>query len=289
MSTQVDPDQFTTPFLLTKTLHRDPYPAILPENPHNSQKGKIIIITGGGGGLGAAAAKVWARAGATGIVIAARRTQNLMKVSDEIKAINPDITVLQVKADITSEDDVKSLFAAVKKTFKRPADVLLNNAGYMVDDQLIGETPVDDWWKGFEINLKGLYIMVQHFIQAQPNQKAPTGTVITVSSGRAGLTNPGGSAYNISKLAEERLSEHIQIEYPTLRVFTTMPGIAATDMTTGFWEPYALDHVDLGSMVGVNWDVEEMEQHKKEIVDKKLLQTAWLPILPLGGGSGLGK
>jgi hypothetical protein len=84
-----------------------------------------------------------------------------------------------------------------------------------------------------------------------------------------------------------------------------MPGVAATDMTTGFWKPYALDHVDLvgmlalylvqpradflkGSMVGVNWDVEEMEQHKEEIVDKKLLQTAWLPILPISGGSGLG-
>lgn len=78
-----------------------------------------------------------------------------MKVSDEIKAINPDITVLQVKADITSEDDVKSLFAAVEKTFKRPADVLLNNAGYLVDDQLIGETPVDDWWKGFVSYLSG--------------------------------------------------------------------------------------------------------------------------------------
>jgi NAD(P)-dependent dehydrogenase (short-subunit alcohol dehydrogenase family) len=147
--------------------------------------------------------------------------------------------------------------------------------------------------------------MTHYFIQSHPDPKKPTGTIIGVSSGRAGLTGEGGSAYNIAKLAEQRLNEHLQLEYPTLRVFTTMPGIAPTEMPTPFWIPYALDHVDLtgmlalylaqsradflkGSMVGVNWDVEELEQHKDEIVAGKLLQTSWLPILPFGGGKGLG-
>lgn len=42
-----------------------------------------------------------------------------------------------------------------------------------------------------------------------------------------------------------------------------------------------------GIFVGVNWDVEEMELHKDVIVDKKLLQTSWLPVLPIGCGEGL--
>ena len=53
MSSQVDPDMYTKPFLLTKTCHRSPYPAISPELAQNSQKGKIVIITGGGSGIGA--------------------------------------------------------------------------------------------------------------------------------------------------------------------------------------------------------------------------------------------
>jgi len=84
-----------------------------------------------------------------------------------------------------------------------------------------------------------------------------------------------------------------------------MPGISLTPMTSEFWIPFAVDHEDLtglqalylaqpradylkGSMVGVNWDVEELEQHKAEIIEKKPFQTSWLPILPFNGGKGLG-
>ena len=61
MAQQIDPDQFTTPFMITKTKHRDPYPAILPSNPSNSQKGKIIIITGASGGIGAVRSSFFSR------------------------------------------------------------------------------------------------------------------------------------------------------------------------------------------------------------------------------------
>jgi len=83
-----------------------------------------------------------------------------------------------------------------------------------------------------------------------------------------------------------------------------MPGIVATDMPPDAFKPYALDHVDLigmlslylaqpradylrGSLVGVNWDIEELEAHKDEILAKSLFKTSWLPILPVGGGIGL--
>ena len=87
-----------------------------------------------------------------------------------------------------------------------------------------------------------------------------------------------------------------------------MPGIVETAMSGplgGFWHPFAKDHADLtgmlalylaqpradflkGGMVGVNWDIEELEVHKDEIVSQKLVQTSWLPVLPFGGGKGLG-
>lgn len=49
---QIDPDQFTAPFQLTKGLHRDVYPAIDPKNERLKASGKVVVITGAGGGLG---------------------------------------------------------------------------------------------------------------------------------------------------------------------------------------------------------------------------------------------
>lgn len=85
-----------------------------------------------------------------------------------------------------------------------------------------------------------------------------------------------------------------------------MPGIVKSEMTDEFWAQFAFDHVDLtglqalylvqpkadylkGSMVGVNWDLEEMEDFKEEIETKGLLKSSWLPILPAYGGKGLVK
>jgi hypothetical protein len=41
-------------------------------------------------------------------------------------------------------------------------------------------------------------------------------------------------------------------------------------------------------MVSVNWDLEVMEKHKDEIVEKKLLAFSWIPSLPFNGGTGAG-
>lgn len=53
--------------------------------------------------------------------------------------------------------------------------------------------------------------MIHHFIQFQKDPKSPRGTVIIVSGNRAGLTDSGHSAYNISKLAQQRLVEHLHL------------------------------------------------------------------------------
>jgi FlaA1/EpsC-like NDP-sugar epimerase len=50
----VDVDAFSWPFQLTKSMHRDVYPAVDPANPKLSAKGKVVLVTGAGGAIGKA-------------------------------------------------------------------------------------------------------------------------------------------------------------------------------------------------------------------------------------------
>lgn len=67
---------------------------------------------------------------------------------------------------------------------------------------------------------------------------------------------------------------------------------------------YGQDHVDLtgmlalylstpraeflrGGLTSVNWDIAETEAHKDEILEQRLLDIKWMPILPASGGKGL--
>ena len=45
-------DFFITQNLFTNTFYRDEYPAIKPEDPRLSQKGKVVVITGASSGIG---------------------------------------------------------------------------------------------------------------------------------------------------------------------------------------------------------------------------------------------
>lgn len=52
MAAVMDPNAFTSPFQLTKTLHRDLYDTIDPKNPERNAKGKVVLIFGATGGVG---------------------------------------------------------------------------------------------------------------------------------------------------------------------------------------------------------------------------------------------
>lgn len=60
-----------------------------------------------------------------------------------------------------------------------------------------------------EINLRGVHNTVTAFVQSQDDPKRPTGTIININSGLAGVVKEGLSAYSISKLAAHRHMEYV--------------------------------------------------------------------------------
>jgi NAD(P)-dependent dehydrogenase (short-subunit alcohol dehydrogenase family) len=156
---------WTLPFQLTKRVHRKVPDILLPEREENSQQGKIVVITGGGTGIGAvrlplhesreqdfntimkAAARIWVRAKAAGVVIAGRRKE---KLDETVQALSEqhggNTKIIAVVADIRIEREVEALFKEVNKVFGRPADVVIANAAWQPKFKPLAEESVTTWW-----------------------------------------------------------------------------------------------------------------------------------------------
>jgi NAD(P)-dependent dehydrogenase (short-subunit alcohol dehydrogenase family) len=197
-------------------LHKDIYPTIdASKNSDLKQSGKVVLITGAGRGIGRAIALQYAHASAALIVLSARTSTELDEVESAINKINSSVRVQKQKLDVTDTSAVAS-FAADFGAKEGRLDVLVNNAGASGPWQNVAETDPHDWWSLMEVNLKGPYLILQAFlpllVATAEKQKTYVNVINTTSIG-AVQVSPTGSAYGISKLALQRLSEFVDAEY----------------------------------------------------------------------------
>ncbi|MCJ1423336.1 hypothetical protein MMC29_001219 [Sticta canariensis] len=296
----IDPDQFTTPFQLTKGMHRDVYPTVDPKSGGLKVTGKVVVITGAGGGLGYAAAKAWSLAGAAGICLVGRTASTL-----ESTAKSLHVPSLVATGDLVSESDAKSIIEQAVAKFGK-VDALIHSAGSMNGGGPSGEVEPSRWFSDFEVNVKGSYNISHYFIKATGGK----GTIINLVTLGASFLFPNMSSYASSKLALIKLGEFLDLdlfrarvlqlmgsENPELRVFSVHPGLVEAEEGRGSvvpqLTPFAKDKALLfggvslylqkpeadflrGGYISVNWDLEELEVHKGEIAEKKLIKLGFL-------------
>lgn len=210
----------------TKIHHHAPHSEISPSNPALSVAGKVIVITGGSSsGIGIAIAHAFVEAGAEAIMLIGRTESSLRETQIEISGANTASVSYSI-ADITDPKAIAAAFSATIKLYGK-IDVLVNNAGYLSSLLPLVEAPLDDYWLGFEANVKGPVTTTQAFLKiAQPGS-----TIINVSTALAVLPAlPNMSAYTSSKLATAKIMESVQNENPGLRVFNLQPGVIKTNM-----------------------------------------------------------
>ncbi|KAL6693345.1 hypothetical protein J3F84DRAFT_401223 [Trichoderma pleuroticola] len=149
----------------------------------------------------------FAKAGVHGLVLVARDEAKLKEVEREVLSINPKIETLLVALDITNEIAVGQLFDKIQARFGRHADTLVDNAAVSTATNdggpMLHEAEVDEWWKNFEINVKGFFVFSRYFISAFPSLTMPA-TIINISTSAAWLVYPVTGAYSVSKLASQQ-------------------------------------------------------------------------------------
>ncbi|KAL5085700.1 hypothetical protein Trisim1_010047 [Trichoderma cf. simile WF8] len=289
------PDYFVSSLQYTKKTFQDVYSPIDPTNPTNSLAGRIVLITGASRGIGARGiVPSFAKAGVHGLVLVARDEAKLKEVEREVLGINPKIETLLVALDITNEIAVGQLFDKIQARFGRYADTLVHNAAVNAAGNgggpILHEAEVDEWWKNFEINVKGFFVFSKYFISALPSPTTPA-TIINISSSAAWLVYPVSDAYSVSKLASQQWCTMLNAAYGgTLTVVSIHPGLVATDMMQPFFEKFNMDSPLLagglctwvaadaersaflsGRVISANWDVEELVARKADIVAKNEL------------------
>jgi NAD(P)-dependent dehydrogenase (short-subunit alcohol dehydrogenase family) len=219
----------------TKTYHNAAYPSIDPShNAALSATGKSVFITGGGKGIGREIASWFAKADAKAIALTGRTKSSLDEAKIEIQQSYPKVEIETYVVDIIDT-------AAVDLAFKNfvakhgAIDILVNNAGFLNDSKSPAHSfPLQDFWAGFEINVKGSFIVTNAFLQ--PSITVEQGaTVIAISSGAAHIMPlPNMSGYAASKLASAKVMEYVAAENVGrgLRVFNLHPGLIPTEMAT---------------------------------------------------------
>ncbi|KAH7327374.1 putative oxidoreductase ucpA [Rhexocercosporidium sp. MPI-PUGE-AT-0058] len=283
---QLPDDFFVTSSQFTKTVYRDSYPELDVTQDSFSQKGKVIIITGASQGLGREAfAASFAKAGAKAIVLVARNAQGLEATSQDIKTINPDISVLVRSVDIRDQGAVRKLYADIKSTFGT-ADVLINNAGCGKSALPMKEIDAADFWYDFEVNVKGALLMTQEFLRLVGATKPAT--IINITSAAAIAVIPTTSSYSLSKLVQVQMQRFVAVENPNIVAVSLHPGGVLTSITKPAFVRFSSDTFALaggvavwlateqarfmnGRYMGVNWSVGELVERREEIVEKALL------------------
>lgn len=186
-------------------------------------RGKIVLITGASQGIGAAAAKVFAAAGAQ-VALLARSEAKIARLAAEIGS-----AALALPCDVSDWGQVQGAVQAVLARFGR-LDVLINNAGAIEPIAPLVEADPAEWGKGIDINLKGVF----HGMRAVlPQMRAQGGgTIITVSSGAARNAYEGWSSYCAGKAGALMLTQaaHLEEAKHGIRVLGLSPGTVATEM-----------------------------------------------------------
>jgi NAD(P)-dependent dehydrogenase (short-subunit alcohol dehydrogenase family) len=214
----------------TKTWHNTAYDDIDETKASLSAAGKVVLVTGGGKGIGKAIAISFARAGARAIVILGRTEATLLSAKSEIKkeAAQHTTLVRTFTADVLDAKAIGEVFSTVTSEIGR-ISILVNNAAYLSEHVLVAQSPLVDYWHGFEVNVKGSLIVTQAFLNCAAAHAA---TLINVTSGAAHIPYiPGYSGYAASKLALVKIMDYVQCENPLLDVFNLQPGLIESDMS----------------------------------------------------------
>ena len=186
---------------------------------------KTVLITGATSGIGKATAIVFAKNNYNVIINYNSSYDKAISLSNELEE-KYGISTLCIKADVSSEEEVKDMAEKIKEKYSK-IDVIVNNAGIAIDTTFEDKT-VSNFKRILDVNLIGPFIVSKHLSKIMDK-----GAIVNVGS-----TNGIDSYYtysldyDASKAGLHILTKDLAIELsPKIRVNAVAPGWVNTKMT----------------------------------------------------------
>lgn len=191
----------------------------------NDLQDKVAIVTGATSGIGAACAEMFAKHGAK-VVLVGRNVEkgNILQKEFTLKGY----TCKFIMCDTSNEQDVINMVNETMAAFGT-IDILMNNAGIMLQSMEIERMPVEDWRNTFNINVTGYFLVTRY---VKPYLLKSKGVILNNAS-IAGLQYYAAGrsyAYSASKAAVIQFSHQMAKNYGQegIRVNCICPGIIDT-------------------------------------------------------------
>lgn len=141
-----------------------------------SLAGEVALVTGASSGLGQHFAGVLARAGAK-VALAARRTDRLQAVADEINAAGGSAAA--VPLDVRDPASVTAAFDTAE-TALGPVGILVNNAG-VTDPAFFTRMSEQQWRNVLDVNLDGVFRVGQEAARRMV-KSGKGGSIVNIAS-----------------------------------------------------------------------------------------------------------
>ena len=192
----------------------------------NQWSGQNAVVTGASSGIGQATAQLLGEKGAAVVVHYNRNQKGADATVSEI--VGRGGRAVAIQADLSSGAGVEAFAGAVHAQLGL-VDILINNAGDMVQRSLFRDASDELFQKVMDVNTTSVFRVTKAFLADMEGKKK--GVIVNMASiaGRNG-GGPGSGIYAASKAAVISLTKSMAREFvgDGIRVNAVIPGIILT-------------------------------------------------------------